>query len=318
MSADKSTLPSRSDQLYLTDGGLETTLIFLQGYDLPYFAAFDLIKDEVGYNALKKYYRGYLDIAKDYKTGFILESPTWRANPDWLEKMGYPKQAIIEINAKAVRLLVELKGEYLDLLPEIVISGCVGPRGDGYKPKDKMTVSEAEAYHKIQMAIFRKSQVDLVSAMTINYVEEAIGIARAASDLQLPLVISFTVETDGKLPGGKRLKETIDEVDGSVQEPPLYYMINCAHPSHFIEEMKEGAGEKWVGRIRGIRANASSKSHAELDMSTELDRGNPNDLGRANKKLKELFGQLNVFGGCCGTDPEHLKEIARQLTVPSY
>ncbi len=318
MFVNKSTLPSLTDKLYLTDGGLETTLIFLQGYDLPCFAAFDIFKEEAGYNALLDYYRGYLNIAKKYQTGFILESPTWRANPDWLEKIGYPKKAVREINEKAVQLLVDLKREYLGQIPEILISGCVGPRGDGYKPGQKMTVAEAETYHKIQMEIFRQCPVDLVSAMTLNYVEEAIGITRAASHLKLPLVLSFTVETDGKLPSGKGLGETIEEVDGSVQEPPLYYMINCAHPTHFIKELEEGKGEKWLGRIRGIRANASCKSHAELDMATELDRGNPNDLGKENKELKDLFQQLNVFGGCCGTDAEHVTEIARLITAPSF
>ncbi len=309
----KTTLPNESADLFLTDGGLETTLVFLEGYELPYFAAFDLLKDEKGYNAIRNYYRRYLNIAMEFKTGFILESPTWRANPDWIEKIGYPKSATLEINQKAIQLLVDLKEEFQDALPSIVISGCVGPRGDGYNPENKMTVEEAQDYHSKQMEVFAATEVDLVSAITMNYVEEAIGIVQAANVVNLPVVISFTVETNGKLPGGLGLKEAIEQIDESVKEPPIYFMINCAHPTHFIGVMQEGINEQWTKRIKGIRANASCKSHAELDEATKLDRGNPKELGSENKRLKETFNQLNVFGGCCGTDEEHLLEIISQV-----
>lgn len=313
MPKSKTTLPHLSAGLFLTDGGLETTLVFIEGFDLPYFAAFDLLKDEKGYNALRDYYRRYLKIAKDFKTGFILESPTWRANPDWIEKIGYPKSAIIEINEKAVQLLVNLKEEFHNELPEIIISGCIGPRGDGYKPKNKMTVAESQKYHSAQIEVFGNTPVDMVSAITMNYVEEAIGIACAASASNLPVIISFTVETNGKLPTGMGLKEAIEQVDKSVKEPPLYFMINCAHPTHFINELQGGINEEWIKRIKGVRANASCKSHAALDVATELDRGDPKELGNEHRRLKVTFNQLNVFGGCCGTDEEHVLEIANQV-----
>ncbi len=313
MPKSKTTLPHLSAGLFLTDGGLETTLVFIEGFDLPYFAAFDLLKDEKGYNALRDYYRRYLKIAKDFKTGFILESPTWRANPDWIEKIGYPKSAIIEINEKAVQLLVNLKEEFHNELPEIIISGCIGPRGDGYKPKNKMTVAESQKYHSAQIEVFGNTPVDMVSAITMNYVEEAIGIACAASASNLPVIISFTVETNGKLPTGMGLKEAIEQVDKSVKEPPLYFMINCAHPTHFINELQGGINEEWIKRIKGVRANASCKSHAALDVATELDRGDSKELGNEHRRLKVTFNQLNVFGGCCGTDEEHVLEIANQV-----
>ena len=309
----KTTLPHESADLFLTDGGLETTLIFLDGYDLPHFAAFDLLKEEKGYNAIKQYYERYLKIAKDFKTGFILESPTWRANPDWIEKVGYPKSAIKEINEKAVQLQVDLKNDFAKDIEMIVLSGCIGPRGDGYKAENKMTAEEAEKYHAEQIEVLSNTPVDIITAITMNYVEEAIGITRAAVALNLPVVISFTVETDGKLPSGMNLKEAIMQVDESVNKPPLYYMINCAHPTHFINDLMEGKEEEWTKRIKGIRANASCKSHTELDESTELDRGNPKDLGHEHKKLKDTFTQLNVFGGCCGTDHEHVLEIINQV-----
>lgn len=313
MAKSKTTLPNASADLFLTDGGLETTLVFLRGYELPCFAAFDLFKDEKGYNAIKDYYKRYLNIAKDLKTGFILESPTWRANPDWIEKIGYPNLAITEVNEKAIRLLVDLKNEFASDIHNIVLSGCIGPRGDGYKPGNTMTAEEAQKYHSAQIRVFRQMPVDMVSAITINYVEEAIGIARAAGAVSLPVVISFTVETNGKLPTGMSLKEAIENVDESVLKPPLYFMINCAHPTHFFNELEEGKNEQWIKRIKGIRANASCKSHAELDESTELDRGNPDELGNEHRKLKATFNQFNVFGGCCGTDEEHIIAIANQI-----
>ena len=286
MASSKTTLPHQSAGLFLTDGGLETTLVFLEGFELPCFAAFDLLKDEKGYTAIRDYYIRYLKIAKNFKTGLILESPTWRANPDWIEKIGYPKSAISEINEKAVQLLVDLKNEFADELNTIIISGCVGPRGDGYRPENTMTVEEGEKYHSEQVEAFSHTPVDMISAITINYVEEAIGITRAAGAVNLPVVISFTVETNGKLPTGMSLKEAIEQVDESVKEPPLYFMINCAHPTHFINELLAGKNEQWTKRIKGIRANASCKSHAELDEATELDRGNPQELADEYKRLK--------------------------------
>jgi S-methylmethionine-dependent homocysteine/selenocysteine methylase len=302
-----------STNLFLTDGGLETTLIFLEEFDLPYFAAFDLLKEEKGSNAIINYYKRYLKIAKYFKTGFILESVTWRANPDWIEKVGYPRTAISEINGKAVQLLVDLKTEFSNDIDGVLISGCVGPRGDGYVPESKMSVDEAQNYHSQQIEVFSHTAVDMISAITMNYVEEAIGIARAANAVSLPVVISFTVETDGKLPTGMSLEDAIRQVDESLEVPPLYFMINCAHPTHFINELISGKNESWTKRIKGIRANASCKSHAELDESTELDRGIPKELGKEYKRLKETFSHINVFGGCCGTDEQHILEIINQV-----
>lgn len=309
---DRKQLPNETPDLFLTDGGLETTLVFLKGIELPCFAAFDLLKDEQGYNVLKNYYKSYLDIAEKMQMHFILESPTWRANPDWIATIGYSKSSITEINNKAIQLLVDLKAEFENKIDNILISGCIGPRGDGYTPENIMTVEEAQKYHSTQIDILGQTAVDLVSAITMNYVEEAIGITLAANANNLPAVISFTVETDGKLPSGMDLKEAIKQVDNATLNPPIYYMINCAHPTHFFDEMQKG-NQEWTSRIKGIRANASCKSHSELDEATELDRGNPQELGMEHKKLKKTFSHLNVFGGCCGTDEEHVKAIATQI-----
>ncbi len=302
-------LPQLSDAIFLTDGGIETTLIFHEGFELPHFAAFDLLKDRPGYEALSKYFRTYAALARRYKVGFILESPTWRANPDWGAKLGYTEEALAEANRKSIELLQEIRTDFETSETPAVISGCLGPRGDGYNPGNLMSVEEAEKYHGAQIRVFRDTAADMVTAITMNYVEEAIGIARSAKSLEMPAAISFTVETDGKLPTGQALRDAIQEVDDATGSAPAYYMINCAHPTHFEGVLTEDA--PWLNRIRGLRANASTKSHAELNDSTELDEGDPVELGRQHRALLTKLKRLNVLGGCCGTDHRHVEEICK-------
>ena len=301
-------LPQLDDRLFLTDGGIETTLIFHEGIELPDFAAFDLLRTEEGLIALRKYFRTYADIARRFETGLILESPTWRANPDWTDRRGLTREELVEVNRAAIRMLEAIRDEYETPATPIVISGCIGPRGDGYVPAHAMTEREAERYHDIQVAAFASSEADMVCAITMNYVEEAIGIARATLRRRIPVAISFTVETDGRLPTGQSLRTAIERVDAETGEYPSYYMINCAHPTHFAQVLSEPG--TWVDRIRGLRANASHRSHAELNESPDLDAGNPVDLGRQYRSLHDALPHLNVMGGCCGTDHRHIEQIA--------
>ena len=299
-------LPQLEGDLFLTDGGLETVLIFGQGLELPAFAAFDLLKDEAGTEALRAYYAPYLDLARDRGVGFVLESPTWRASPGWAEQIGYGEEELKAMNRKAIALMAELRARRENGAP-IVISGCVGPQGDGYNPATLLTADAAQEYHATQIEALRETDADMVSAITMTHADEAIGIARAAGEAGLPAAISFTLETDGRLPSGLALGEAIEEVDAETDAAPAYYMINCAHPTHF-----EGIFERkkpWISRLRGLRANASTRSHAELDEATELDAGDPADLGARYAALREQLPQLNVLGGCCGTDHRHVTEI---------
>ena len=309
MAKYRDNLPQLNGDKFITDGGLETTLVFHEGYGLPEFAAFDLLKKDDGYELFKNYYSIYAVIARDYSVGFVLDSFTWRASSIWGEKLGYSKQALEDVNDKAIKLLQDVRNEYENERTKMVISACIGPRGDGYNPADLMTEEEAQRYHSIQIETFSKTQADFVSAATINNIEEAIGLTRAANSAGMPVVISFTVETNGKLPSGQTLKEAIEKVDKATNIPPIYYMVNCAHPSHFDGEL--ATGESWVKRIRGIRANASTKSHAELDGSEELDDGNPIELSRQCKELTDRLNHINVLGGCCGTDQRHIEEICK-------
>lgn len=300
-------LPQTKESVFLTDGGLETTLIFHQGIELPLFAAFPLLLTADGKQVLQNYYRTYLSIAQQYKTGFVLEAPTWRANSDWGLKLGYSTDQLNDINRLAIEQLELLRQEMEQLNQPIVISGCIGPRGDGYVIAQKMTVAEAQDYHFPQIKTFSQTNADLVSAFTLNYTEEAIGIINAAKAFNMPVVISYTVETDGNLPSGESLQDAILKVDKITEQYPVYYMINCAHPHHFINKL---TGQKeWVNRIKGIRANSSTKSHAELDEAEQLDTGDKQELAKGYQQLKHLLPQLTVVGGCCGTDHTHLEKI---------
>lgn len=308
MATYRDSLPQLGDGLFITDGGLETTLIFDDGLELPDFAAFDLLKTPEGEAVLRRYFRTYAEIAKRFGTGLVLESPTWRANADWGTRLGYDAEALAEANRRAIRLLEEIREEYRTARTPVVISGCLGPRGDGYVPDHAMSAREAEAYHGEQIATFAGSAADMVCAVTMNYSEEALGIVRAARQAAMPVAVSFTVETDGHLPTGQTLKAAIEQLDEATSGYPGYYMINCAHPTHFEPVVNDGG--IWLDRIRGLRANASPRSHAELNESPELDSGNPVELGAQYARLRDRLVRLNVMGGCCGTDHRHVEQIA--------
>ena len=309
MAQYRSALPQMENELFLTDGGIETTLVFLEGIALPDFAAFVLLNYPDGQSALRKYFRAYCDIARHYGTGLILESATWRANPDWATNLGFTPQGLADINRQAIVLLEELRAEVENGRTPVVISGCVGPRGDGYNADQAMDAHEAERYHSVQISTFADTAADMVTAITMNYVEEALGIALAARRANMPAAISFTVETDGNLPTGQPLREAIEQVDAETNSYPTYYMINCAHPSHFAHVLEPGA--QWLTRIHGLRANASRKSHAELNEATALDSGDPEELAALYAQLRQTLPSLNVMGGCCGTDHRHVEQIAK-------
>jgi len=308
-------LPQLSEALFITDGGLETTLVFHQGYELPEFAAFDLLKYDGGYDTLRNYYTPYIDLAEKYKLHFILESATWRASRDWGAKIGYGPDDLRQVNRAAVAMLKDIRSERENRSTKMVISGCIGPRGDGYKIIEKMNIEQARQYHLEQIRTLSEAGVDLVAAYTINYVEEAVGITLAALSAGVPVVISFTVETDGRLPSGQTLGEAILAVDQATHNGPVYYMINCAHPTHFKSALN--VDEAWVKRIRAVRANASAKSHAELDEAEVLDDGDPVDLAEQLAQLRQYLPNLNIFGGCCGTDHRHVGEICAILPTPA-
>ena len=302
-------LPQLDGGLFLTDGGIETTLIFLRGIDLPQFAAFPLLLEDVGLDALRAYYAPYLRLAEEHGAGFVLESPTWRASPRWGQMLGYDADQLDAVNRRAIALMEELRATTATAAGPVVISGCIGPHDDGYDPAVQLDADAAQAYHATQIETFADTAADLVTALTMTYVEEAIGVARAAATAGIPAAISFTVETDGRLPSGQPLADAIGQVDAETGGAPAYFMVNCAHPTHFADVLAAEAGS--TERIRGLRPNASRMSHAELNEAAELDSGDPIELGAQHADLKRRLPQITVMGGCCGTDDRHVDAMAR-------
>jgi len=310
MSKYRSLLPQLTGDLFLTDGGTETELIYTLGFELPCFASFHLLNDEKGYAAIRNYYRRHAGIAKKYGVGFILDSLTYRASADWGKELGYSEQELADMNHKAISLLREVADEFETESSRMVISGCLGPREDAYLPEGNMTPAEAELYHLQQICTLDDAGVDMICALTLNEPDEATGITRAAQSRNIPVVISFSLETDGRLLNGSSLEDAINAIDEATSQGPAYYMINCAHPTHFENIFEH---ENWARRIRGIRANASSKSHAELWESVKLEEGDPIELGCQNGELAGEFPHLNVFGGCCGSNHRHVEEICKSV-----
>jgi S-methylmethionine-dependent homocysteine/selenocysteine methylase len=294
-----------SAPLFIADGGLETTLVFLHGVDLPDFAAFPLLDDERGRDHLRRYYDPYLDIAERRGVGIVVDTPTWRANHDWACRLGYSSDQLADRNRRSVAFVGELVAGRSRVVG--VVNGVIGPRGDGYIVDNPMTASEAHHYHAMQARAFAEADADMITAVTMTYADEAIGIVRAAADVGLPVVISFTVETDGRLPSGQALGDAVEAVDAATANGPAYYMVNCAHPTHFEHVLVDGA--RWLERIKGVRANASRQSHAELDAAEELDRGDECELAADYLRLQAVLPDLRVVGGCCGTDHRHIDAI---------
>jgi homocysteine S-methyltransferase len=303
----RGSLPLDDGRLFLTDGGMETDLIFHQGIDLPSFATFPLLEREEGRQALRGYFEPFLELARTRGTGFVLGSCTWRANADWGAELGYDATALAAVNRRAVEFIEELRARAPADQGPVVLEAPIGPRSEAYSPSFLMTADEAEQYHSAQLQTLSDTAVELVTALTLGYSEEAVGIVRAASAAGLPIAVSFTLETDGCLPSGQTLRGAIEQVDAETDGAALLYMINCAHPSHFADALAEGG--PWLQRLRGLRANASSLSHEELDGSDALDAGDPADLGERHAALRPTLPDLAILGGCCGTDIRHVTHI---------
>jgi len=303
----RASLPQLDGNVLLTDGGMETFLLFVDGIDLPCFATFPLLEHDEGRAAMTRYFEPYLEVARRHGTGFVLEANTWRANPSWGAKLGYSLDDLAEANRRCISFVEEIREREEEPGRPFVISAPMGPEGDAYAPESHMTIDEAEAFHSWQAGVLADTSADGVIGMTVTYVEEAIGLVRAATGAGLPAVVSFTVETDGRLPSGQPLAEAIEQVDSDPDGVAAYFMVNCAHPTHFLPVF-DGPGP-WE-RILGIRANASTQSHAELDEAEVLDDGDPDDLAAGYLAIGERLPHLTVLGGCCGTDYRHVSSVA--------
>lgn len=312
MSTYRAGLPQLDGGLFLTDAGLETDLIFNKGIPIREFASHTLLGDSVGREALANYFRGFLTLARDVGAGFVLDTQTWKAHLHWANDLGASEADLARANREAVEFVAGIRAEFTANAEPIVLNGLFGPRGDAYAPDTALAASEAEDYHSTQIGWFADTDVDMVTALTFTQSDEAIGAVRAAGAVELPIVVSFTVETDGSLPTGEALGHAIEAVDGATNGAAAYFMVNCAHPSHFSGVIGDA---DWARRIRGLRCNASRMSHAELDEAEVLDDGDVHELANEYRALVEKMPWLNVLGGCCGSDLRHVTEIVRVLNA---
>ena len=305
----RNNLPQLSGDLFLTDAGLETDIIFNRGIAIREFAAHTLLADPVGRRALETYFDGFIGLAKQFGAGLVLDTVTWKAHRHWAADLDESLSHLEVVNRLAVAFIANLRA-LADNPQPIVLNAPIGPRGDAYAPETRIGADEAERYYSQQLGWLAQTEIDMITGLTFTQSGEAIGLVRAAEGHGLPCVISFTVETDGRLPTGETLRDAIAHVDGETGNGPAYFMVNCAHPDHFAHVLQAG---DWRKRIRGIRANASRCSHAELDESDTLDDGNPAELAEQYARLRDRMPWLNVFGGCCGSDLRHVTAIARRL-----
>ncbi|MGI3184950.1 homocysteine S-methyltransferase family protein [Nioella aestuarii] len=304
------TLPHQTERLFLTDGGTETWLMYKKGFELPEFSAFHLLNDSAAYDALLSYYRAFATLACQLETAFIFDSLSYRASRDWGALLGYSPEGLAEMNLRCLDLYRRAAQEAGLPDANVILSGCIGPKGDAYQRNEGLTAEKAQTYHAEQIATFVDGGADLVTALTLNMSEEAIGIARAAKAAGIASVISFTLDKDRRMKSGETLQEAIAKVDAATGSAPAYYMINCSHPLDFGPALEPAP---WMQRVRGIRANASTLDHGTLCQLGHLEEGNPDELAAQYRELRDRFPWMNVFGGCCGTDVVHVQKIGQAL-----
>ncbi len=313
MATYRQNLPQLDGGLFLTDAGLETDMIFNLGHDLPAFAAHTLLDTEAGTADATAYFERFLRLAGDTGAGFILDVPLWRTQPYFASEIGVSVDELRQATRKTVAFSANLRQRFSSNQCPIILNAQMGPRGDAYAPEEWIEADAAEAYHSEQLNWLKDTEIDMVSALTLTHVEEAIGIVRAAQKVGLPIVISFTLETDGNLPSGQSLGSAISETDAATGDGPIYYMINCAHPTHFASSLDHPAVR---ARVKGLRCNASKLSHAELDACETLDDGDPAEFAQEYKSLINALPNANIFGGCCGTDLRHVAAVAKTVMTP--
>ena len=299
--------------LYRAEGGQETEIMYKFGYELPEFAMFTLLENPTAMREVRGMYERYLDVAVRHGFVPLMGGLDYRASSDWGSKLGYSTKGMADTQLQAIEFLREVAKPYVSQLPGILYAGVIGPRGDAYTLNRKMTASESEDYHSVQVAALRQAKVDVVSALTLNSVEEAIGICRAVKAAGLPLSLSFTLDSNSRLKSGPSIREAIETVDMEMGEDrPDFYGINCSHPSEFEPALEDG---DWILRVRSLRPNAAKMDKIELCQLDHLESGNPCELGREMGTLAQRYPHIDVWGGCCGTWEVHLDEIAVQVKL---
>ncbi len=300
----------RDGHLYMCEGGTETEFMYKHGFELPHFATFPLLENPKAASVMRDMYRSYLDVTASHGMSAIMGGLDYRASPDWGALLGYSPEGLAEANLNALDFLRNIANEYVGQLPEILINGMIGPRGDAYEANRTITENEAEDYHSVQLNTLKEAEVDLVLAMTFNNIPESIGVARAAAKVGLPLAISLSLDSSSRLNTGPSLAEAITTIDRSTNGSPDFYMVNCVHPIEYEPALESG---DWIKRVRGIRPNASKMDKMSLCSLGHLESGDPVELGQQMGDLARRYPHMDIWGGCCGTWEVHLDEIAKNV-----
>ena len=308
--------PQAAGTHFLTEGGQETEVMYRFGHELPEFAMYPLLDRPEAMAALTGMYQRYLEVAARAGFSVLMGGLDYRASPDWGAKLGYSPEALAQAQLRCIEFLRTVAAPFRARIPQILISGVAGPRGDAYSLNATITAQAAEEYHLVQLRTLAQAGVDLVTAMTFNSVPEAIGVARAAARVNLPLIVSFTLDSGTtRLKSGPTLREAIETTDREAGEAkPDFYGINCSHPLEFVPAMEPG---DWIERVRMLRPNASAMDKIALCKIGHLEEGDPEDLGRRMGELAGRYPHIDVWGGCCGTWDTHLEQIARQVKLAS-
>lgn len=310
MNSHKSFPLQKKGCFYLSEGGTETELMYKYGFELPHFAMFPLLDNPDAESRMREMFGSYLEVAAKYKTGALMGGLDYRASPDWGELLGYSPDGLAEANLQSIDFLRDIAKEYVSAVPDILIQGLIGPRGDAYERNETITENEAEDYHCVQLETLKKADVDLALAITFNNIPESIGVARAAAKIGVPLAISLTLDSASKLNSGPGLVEAITTIDRETGRSPAFYLINCSHPVEY--EPAIGPGD-WINRVRGVRPNASKMEKIALCKIGHLEEGDPVELGALCGDLARRYPHMDVWGGCCGTWSRHLDEIAKNV-----
>lgn len=302
--------PRKEGRFYLTEGGTETELMYKHGFELPHFAMFPMLENPDALSRMRDMFRSYLDVAAKHEFCALMGGLDYRASPDWGELLGYSPASLSDANLQSIEFLREIAREYSSQIPEILIQGLIGPRGDAYERNESITENEAEDYHAVQLETLKKADVDSALAITFNNIPESIGVARAAAKIGVPLGISLTLDSNSKLHSGPSLAEAITDIDKETDQSPEYFLINCSHPIEFEPAIEPG---DWIRRIRGVRPNASKMEKIALCQIGHLEDGDPEELGTLCGDLARRYPHMDIWGGCCGTWSNHLNEIARNV-----
>jgi len=303
----------KSDSPFLTEGSIielirrQTTLQL----DPNIENAVLLLSDD-GREALAKIYSQYVDIAVEHNLPILLFTPTWRANPERIASFG--RSSVSEINQLAVEFLKNVRRRYSSFQDNIFIGGLIGCKGNAYKPEEALSTSDAILFHEEQVEALKSAGVDFIQAATLPALTEAVGIATLLAEKEIPDLISFITRPDGNILDGTPLYKAMETIDKVVSPKPTSFMVNCVHPALFHKSL-ENQHDKLsyvLSRLAGLQANAAAMSPEELDEMDHLESDTPYNFADSMLKLHTHFN-LNLLGGCCGTNFDHLSSMARQL-----